>query len=307
MGNRASSLWEKADVISDRFVPVVLNGSVDKRGDLVSRFFRQVSKHFANDMAVVTPNAELLSHSLEEGLRKWKELPESSRKALADFGPYVPTLDPQPPAGGLRFRVFARAFQRSPTGALEVYKTKVTRSLEAGRDQLWLTADESRSLAGAAQAEGRSTVLPESLVDRICRIYLIDLVRVGGNGNPRKADEILSRELTLTAQKVSSGESRLELRGSCRLATHDAGCGSRDGAPKVDEFTFRGEAVYDLGQGEFKRFDFIASSPTGHYDEVNEKILPLGIAFELNTSDRPADRIPPAYFSPTYFSASPRK
>jgi len=307
MGNRASSLWEKADVISERFVPVVLNGSVDKRGDMVSRFFRQVSKHFANDIAVVTPNAELLSHSLDEGLRKWKELPESSRRALADFGTYDPALDPQAPRGGLRFRVFARAFQRSSAGTVELYKTKVTRSLEAGRDQLWVSAEEFRALGEAARPEGRSTMLPETLVDRICRMYLIDLVRVGGNGNPRKPDEVLSRELTLTSVKVSSGEARIELRGSCRLATHDAGSGSGSGAPKIDEFGFWGEALYDLGPGEFKRFDFFAYSPTGHYDEVNDKILPLGIAFELNTSDRPVDRIPPAYYSPSYFAAAPRK
>jgi hypothetical protein len=307
MGNRASSLWEKADIISGGFVPVVLNGSVDKRGDMVSRFFKQVSKHFANDMAVVTPNAELLSHSLDEGLRKWKELPEARRRALSDFGPYDPALDPQPPPGGLRFRVFARAFQRSSAGTVEPYKTKVTRSLEAGRDQLWVSSDETRALGGAGRPVGLSTALPETLIDRICRMYLIDLVRVGGNGNPRKPDEILSKELTLTVLNVSPREARMELRGSCRLATHDVGCGSRSGAPKIDDFTFRGQAVYDLGQGEFKRFDFIAYSPTGHYDEVNEKILPLGIAFELNTSEQPADRLPPAYYSPSYFAVPPRK
>ena len=125
---------------------MVLNGSVDKRGDMVSKFFKQVSRHFANDMAVVSPNAELLAHQPAEGLKKWKEIPPEQRKLMVDFGDYDPALDPAPPAGGLRLKVFARAFTRNG-GALEIYKTKVTRSLEAGRDTLWLTSAEAASLA----------------------------------------------------------------------------------------------------------------------------------------------------------------
>src|SRR5262245_4358485 len=109
---------------------------------MVSRFFKQVSRHFANDMAVVTPNAELLAHAPADGLRKWKGMPAEQRRLLVDFGAYDAALDPAPPAGGIRFKVFARAFVRNE-GALEIYKTKVTRSLEAGRDTLWLTAAEA--------------------------------------------------------------------------------------------------------------------------------------------------------------------
>src|SRR5438034_11765564 len=108
MGNRASSLWEKADFISANFIPVVLNGGVDKRGDMVSRFFKEVSKHFANDMAVVTPNAELLAHMPDEGLKKWKEIPQERRTSLVDFGEYDSLLDPQPPAAGPIFKALAR-------------------------------------------------------------------------------------------------------------------------------------------------------------------------------------------------------
>src|SRR5438874_1966225 len=126
MGNRASSLWEKAEFISANFIPVVLNGGVDKRDDMASRFFKQVSKHFANDMAVVTPNAELLAHTPDEGLKKWRELPQERRTTLTDFGEYNTSLDPQPPAGGLAFKVFARGLIRGETGALGIYKTKVT-------------------------------------------------------------------------------------------------------------------------------------------------------------------------------------
>src|SRR6185436_7877234 len=108
---------------------------------------------------------------------------------LVDFGPYDASLDPTPPAGGLRFNVFARAFVRNGAG-LEIYKTKVTRSLEAGRDHLWLTAAEAAALASAK--------VPDAVVDRIVRTCLVDLVRVGGNGNAREPEDVLSREMTLT-------------------------------------------------------------------------------------------------------------
>jgi hypothetical protein len=267
---------------------VVLNGSVDKRGDMVSKFFKQVSRHFANDMAVVSPNAELLHHYPAEGLKKWKELPAEQRKLMVDFGSYDASLDPAPPAGGLRFNVFARAFTRNG-GTLEIYKTSVTRSLEAGRDHLWLTAAETASLAALK--------VPDAVVDRLVRTCLVDLVRVGGNGNARKAEDVLSREMTLTL--VEPG--RMKISGSARVQTHDSGCGGKPGEPKKDEYRFSGEALYDPARKVFTRFDVVAFSETGHYDEIATKVLPLGVAFELSTGETPSDLLPPAFYSTAYF------
>lgn len=267
---------------------MVLNGSVDKRGDMVSKFFKQVSRHFANDMAVVSPNAELLAHQPAEGLKKWKEIPSEQRKLMVDFGPYDASLDPAPPAGGLRFNVFARAFVRNGA-ALEIYKTKVTRSLEAGRDHLWLTAAEAASLASAK--------IPDAVVDRIVRTCLVDLVRVGGNGNARKPEDVLSREMTLTV--VEPG--RLKISGSARLSTRDPGSGAKTGEPKVDEYRFSGEAAVDARRQAFTRFDFVAFSETGHYDEIAQKVLPFGVAFELSSGETPSDLLPPAFYSTAYF------
>jgi hypothetical protein len=264
---------------------------------MVSRFFKQVSRHFANDMAVVTPNAELLAHAPAEGLKKWKELPAEQRKTLADFGEYDASLDPLPPSGGLRFAVFARGFQRNGAGSLEIYKTTVTRSLEAGRDHLWVTAEEAKSLVPA----GPSLRVPEALVERICRNCLVDLVRVGGNGNARKPEDVLSREITLTVAETLPAELRMRLSGSARLATQDPGSGARNGEPKRDDYRFSGEAVYDRRRQAFTRFAFVAFSETGHYDEIAHKTLPFGVSFELTTGDTPADLLPPAFYSKTYF------
>jgi hypothetical protein len=271
---------------------VVLNGSVDKRGDMVSKFFKQVSRHFANDMAVVSPNAELLAHQPADGLKKWKEMTPEQRKLMVDFGEYDASLDPAPPTGGLRFNVFARAFTRDG-GTLAIYKTKVTRSLEAGRDHLWLTAAEAASLA--------SLKVPETIVDRICRHALVDLVRVGGNGNPRKAEDVLSREMALTVIETKDGLQRLRISGAARLATHDVGSGARPGEPKKDDYKISGEALFDTARKAFIRLDFVAFSETGHYDEIAEKVLPFGVAIELSTGQTPSDLLPPAFYSASYF------
>jgi hypothetical protein len=307
MGNRASSLWKNASLLSEQFIPVVLDGSVDKRGDQVSRFFKQVSKHFANDMAVITPNAELLAHGLEDGLKKWKEIPREQRTTLADFGEYNASLDPAPPAGGVRFKVFARGFVRSPAGSLEIYKTQVTRSFEAGRDHLWLTAEEAKALAPPEARAGGVHKVPDAVVDRISRTCLIDLVRVGGNGGPRKAEDVLSQEMALTVKTASAEELRLQISGSTRVTTRDPGSGARAGEPKVDEYRFSGEAVYDRTRQTFVRFDVVAFSETGHYDEIAKKILPLGVALELTASDAPADRLPPSSYGPAYFKGTSKK
>jgi hypothetical protein len=266
----------------------VLNGSVDKRGDMVSKFFKQVSRHFANDMAVVSPNADLLAHQPADGLKRWKAMTPEQRKLMVDFGTYDSSLDPAPPPGGLRFNVFARAFSRYG-GALEIYKTRVTRSLEAGRDHLWLTPAEAESLAALQ--------VPDAVVDRIARTCLVDLVRVGGNGNARKAEDVLSREMTLTA--VEPG--RMKISGSVRLASRDSGCGAKPGEPKIDDYRFSGEAVTDGLRKTFTRFDFVAFSETGHYDEIAQKVLPFGVAFELSTGETPTDLLAPAFYSTAYF------
>ena len=264
---------------------------------MVSRFFKQVAKHFANDMAVVSPNGELLHHSPAEGLAKWKAMPEADRKKVVDYGEYDPSLDPQPPAKGGVFKVWARAFQRNASGALEIYKTKVSRSWEAGRDHLWLTEAEMASLVPS----GDSTDVSASVADRLIRTCLIDLVRVGGNGGARRPEQVLQKQIRLAVSERTPARVRLAVSGSTRIATTDPGSGARNKEPKVDEFRFSGEAVYDPRTARFERFVIVAFSDTGHYDEVAEKVLPFGVGFELVAAEAPMDRIAPAHYSPTYF------
>jgi hypothetical protein len=252
-------------------------------------------------MAVVTPNGRLLAHSPAEGLKKWQALPADERRRLDDLGPYDPSRDPEPPAGGVILNVFARALRRDDAGRLQVYKTEVARSREAGRDHLWLTEAEWRSLVPARARRGETFPVPAPLTDRLCRRYLIDLVRVGGNGGPRRPDQVLANQLRVTVEEATPARISLRLDGSARLATHDPNGGARGKEPKVDDFRLQGFVAYDPGARKLTRLDVVAFSETGHFDEIHRRVLPLGVAFELARGDTPAERIPPSSFGKDYF------
>jgi hypothetical protein len=197
--------------------------------------------------------------------------------------------------------VYARGLVRDSAGKLDIYKTKVSRSWEAGRDRLWLTEQEWRSLIPERPRQGDSFPVRANITDRICRRCLIDLVRVGGNGGPRRPEEVLARDLRVTVEEVTPQKLRLRLHGTARLATHDHGSGARPGQPKTDTFQFLGAIDYDRSGRRLTRFDMVALSETGHFDEINNKVLPLGISFELSPGKTPSDRAPPSY-SKDYFT-----
>lgn len=273
---------------------------------MASKFFRRVARHFANEVGVVTPNGKLLSGYPEEGLKKWRALPEAERRRLEDLGTYNAALDPQPPPGGLVLDVYARALTRTPEGRWQIYRTEVARSLEAGRDHLWLTGAEWKSLLPARPAKGERVEVPDPVVDRICRRYLIDLVRVGGNGGPRRREDVLAEHMRLTVVEVTPQTVRLKLAGSARLATQDVGSGARPNMLKIDTFQLLGRLEYDPRAKAIKRFEILALSETGHFDEIHHKVLPLGVTFELSRGEKPAERVAPSSFTKDYFASGRR-
>ena len=102
--------------MTEHFIPIVLNGDAGSRPGMVGTFFKRVAKHFANEVAVVTPNGRLLSHSPAEGLATWQKIPKAERTTLEDLGKYDATLDRVPPTGGLVLKVYARGLMRDPAG-----------------------------------------------------------------------------------------------------------------------------------------------------------------------------------------------
>ena len=279
----------------------MLNGDCGKQ-ELGRTFLKRIKGHFANEVAVVTPNGEYLSSSLTAGLQKWKELPAEQRKKLEPMGAHDPDLEAAPPPGGLILQVFSRALARVG-GELVPYKTKVSRSWEPGRDFVWLTESEWRSLIPATPQPGAAQVVAAPIQDRLIRRYLIDLVRVGGNGGPRRPEQVLARELTVTVEQVSPTMIRLRLKGSARLSN---GEGPIKEQPRIDAFQLTGRVEYDVTRKTINRFELLAFSQTGHFDEINNEVHPLGILFERLEGNTPAERSPPSSWGKDYFQAAVR-
>jgi hypothetical protein len=280
---------------------VVLNGDCSKQ-ELGRNFLKRIKGHFANEVAVVTPNGDYLAGSLATGLKKWQELPAEQRTKLAPLGTQDPELEPTPPPGGLILQVFSRALTHAGDG-FTPYKTKVSRSWEPGRDFAWLTEPEWRSLIPSAAEPGTAQAVAAPIQDRLIRRYLIDLVRVGGNGGPRRPEQVLAKELNVTVKQVTPSAMCLELKGSARLSSSE---GPVKGKPKVDQFQLSGRIDYDVPRKAISRFVLLAFSETGHFDEINNEVRPLGILFEQLESKTPADRAAPSSWGKDYFSTAGR-
>jgi hypothetical protein len=125
-------------------------------------------------------------------------------------------------------------------------------------------------------------------------------VRIGGEGGPRRRDDIVSQQLTFTVEEVTEQRVRLRLDGTAVYKTH----GREHGVPageRRDAFWVQGHADLDRASGRWDRFDAVALCETGHFDEIGRKVTALGIAFELTPAVEPMDRVRPHSFFHHYF------
>jgi hypothetical protein len=270
---------------------------------LAAKFMKQIKGHFSNETAIVTPNGEMLSIYPEEALQKWRQLSRAERRAVDNLGKYDVRNEPSPPAGGLVLNVFARPLVLE-AGQLVIYRNpKAHLSKEPGRDHLWLTRAEWKSLVPAQAKVGERRTVPGPIADRLCRRYLIDLVRIGGEGVPRRPEDVLARDLVLIVEEVTPARLRLHLQGTPQFVTRGPEYGAPRKEGRKDTFHLRGIVEYDRKAAVFTRFDVVSLCETGHYDEIGKKLVPLGVAFELNRGETPADRVRPHSYYDKYFGA----
>ncbi len=270
-------------------------------------FLKRLARHFSNSWGVATPNGRLLDGDLKRGLAAWKRLPPAERAHLDDLGHYDPDLEGVPPPGGVVLKAYARGLERAAGGALRIYRhPRAHLSKEPGRDHLWLTRAEWQSLIRPGAKKGDSFAVPAALVDRICRRYLIDLVRSGGNGGPRAPQNVRGQALTLTVEEADDHVLRLRLDGWARYLSVGPEHGVTDPKGREDSFALWGRLDYDRAAKAFTRFDVAALSETGHYDEVGKKLMPLGVAFVLTPARDAIDRVRPSSFHQAYFGKARR-
>src|SRR5262249_60949433 len=106
-------------------------------------------------------------------LTRWQELPKAERKPgavqIGDKGKSDPTI-PTPPKGGLILQVYESRLTGSVKGEVGRRKKHETFSwgeYEPGRDQIWLSEADWKSLVPAEPKKGKQFELPASVAGRI--------------------------------------------------------------------------------------------------------------------------------------------
>lgn len=304
---------EVVKAVSEQFVAVVADDWVQRRRtDAEGKFFKKVSDQGSRGgdhdetrqgVYLLTAGGTLLSYRNPSGaaavremirraLEKFRALPAAERDVQ------VPALEPDPdfhrvpPAGGLILRVHTRSLERGGGGAF-----RAVANLPVGRDHLWLTRAEARSLVPADPKVGSTVEVARPIVMRLARFHLVDNTR--GEPPMWERDEVKEAKLTLTVREATEAKVTLALEGRARLAAEGRGYG-----PEL-----RGTLVFDRAAGAFERVEVTAVGD--HWGEgrwtpgARPGRTPLGVAIELVTGRGPTDVIAPqaarewqGYFDP---------
>lgn len=237
---------------------------------------------------------DVMREVLRQGLRAWQQLPASRRMPGA-----VQVSDPDksdlryaraPPSGGKIINVYTRILDRDH-GAFCKGTCRTLGGDQAARDHLWLTAAEGQAIVPAIAKPGDRFPLLPAVAERILRFHLTDNTR--GEPPMWRRDEIRSQQITLTVEEVSAGVVRLRLDGSALLANKT----DASSAGRGFDVRLLGHMAYNRARQALERFDVVAVGD--HWGEgpytrgARPGRQPLGIVFELASSNSAADLVPP--------------
>lgn len=312
------------------------------RQDAVGAFVRASGMQFpgaGGSRWFVTSGGKVLGRDPEQALRKWRALPASERAPGAVRVDAMGKIDTKrsqvsPPAGALIVKLYYRAFMRKSDGGLRyvtgadlwhddigkktemaiegTYPGAIT-TPQAQPDHMWLTRDEWRSLIPAKPRKGDKAAAPAAVANRLVRWHLNPLF-VYGEANPLGPKEVRAAALTLTVTEASADKVRLRLDGFARLGKEVPALVKAGRRACLDQWGYEplllGFLEYDRRKQALTRFDVVALGDhfgrLGICDSASRPgVQPLGIAFELVTTDAPAERVPPGRTIPArlYFQS----
>lgn len=228
-----------------------------------------------------------------EALKEWMKLPESERKPGAVSVPDLKYRDPfaaLPPSGTLVLKAFQSVLHRDAQGELfrqkylfpEAYKQALR--YEPGRDYVWLTEAQWKSIVPNGVTKGKRFPLPTEVAEEILfslRDTSQSMTYPSARWGPRN---IRSKELTLEVEEVSSAIVRLRLEGSVHLRGF-----VREGATFGEayyEASVLGYLEFDAKRKEFTRFDLVTLGDHQGWGVGNaatrlNELYVLGVAFEI--------------------------
>ncbi len=270
-------------LLKERFVPVAIDQWYTRRQeDSEGEFWRQIAgqgprndfSRTTQGLYVAAADGRLIAFNNNRGPERIRNLLQA---AVDDYshpegtgplerkttdGKYKAEL----PGGAVVVRVSARiegGYEETDDPWQKLFQSAVS------RDNLWITADEQRSLAAGT--------VPDDLALRIVRFHLVDNTR--GEPPAWSVDEIREMKWTVEEGKIS---------GAASLETSDGKRGY--------EATWRGALGFDETR-KLNRFDlFVEGSFWGtgqHTVEPPPGKFPLVIAFTLADGTDPGDTIPP--------------
>jgi hypothetical protein len=251
-----------------------------------------------------------------QALKRWNDLPALERKPGAVQIGHAGKMDakiPKPPEGGLILQVFESRLAGDLKGGVHRRAQHETFAgpYEPGRDQIWLSKTEWKSLVPANPKKGKRFPFPAGVAGRMIA-RLTDWSEA--NGAHREGKHVRCQDLTLAVEDVSSTTIRLRLEGSVRIA-HDAPKEAvryhaalrplHHADPKAFaryDAQVLGYLIYSRDKKAFFRFDVVALgeyvgpllNPYRTNDRQNFFLIkpcPLGVSFEIA---RPGLVVPPA-------------
>jgi hypothetical protein len=313
--------------IKENCVAVAVDGYVP--GNSAERaFYKKVVKG-VNQAMLVTADGQHLGgfswnsfNTLPEGVEKFRKLPEAQRKPKVERPQKVTheSCAPTPPAGGLVAICYCSYLEREAKGQLARAKTAYGDAYAGSAipispaytdiEMFWLTKDEAQALLPADARVGMTFPVPAAIQKRIFHYYAFDFRACDRLPQPLRAGE-----MTLTVEEASADRLRLRLAGFSKTGVEYAkyesdppkktGDGSGfvgESAKAGCELTFHGLVEYDRKKQAFTHFDLLGvgdawGEGTNRYRGAGKNgkpnRWPIGLAFELVTSNRPVDRIPP--------------
>ncbi|HIA28627.1 MAG TPA: hypothetical protein EYN79_11050 [Planctomycetes bacterium] len=245
-----------------------------------------------------TRDPDLVVAKLEEALRLWQRMPPEVRHldaAAKEGGSEIVRKEEKFPENGLVLRVYSRDLPREE-------KVEGWRGEAWNQDNAWFLHDEARQFLGEKLVVGTRHNVPSSLVQRLARLHLVDIVR--GESPSYPPDSVKAATLSTEVIAVDNGVLELRLTGEASLEQGGNWHVGEGDKPKKTARGYRGKfqgiARFDTEEQRFVRFELVSTGQrwgatryNGRGDDLDGG--PIGFLLLL-AADSSKNRVPPASF-----------